>query len=116
MTKPACRHWEAAPDDTLETWHPDECAMCGGCGPFVTDHDHHTGLIRGRLCRHCNAVEPHSVAEWWDDWRAGINPAGILGVEEEHRHVIPGAAFMERMWREPVAEDVMDRIAEAVAR
>lgn len=35
------------------------CAICrqvpGGRGRFHIDHDHHTGVIRGLLCCHCNA-------------------------------------------------------------
>jgi hypothetical protein len=31
------------------------CALCGNSrGPWVTDHDHTTGKIRGILCRRCN--------------------------------------------------------------
>src|SRR4051812_3598070 len=35
------------------------CAICGGQstkGRLHVDHNHKTGLIRGLLCRHCNAM------------------------------------------------------------
>ena len=40
-----------------------KCAICGGIkgkkadDDLVVEHDHHTGLIRGLLCRGCNTAE-----------------------------------------------------------
>lgn len=30
------------------------CQICGAGGQLVVDHDHSTGLLRGRLCHRCN--------------------------------------------------------------
>lgn len=118
--KPACRAWEVEEGATLNNWHSNECAMCGASTAqlveLVIDHDHMTGLIRGRLCRGCNACEAHHVnTPWWIEWRAGLNPAGILGIEEEYEHLIPGQAYFERMKRLPM-NDAAEVIAEAVTR
>jgi hypothetical protein len=32
----------------------DTCAICRGPEPLAFDHDHHSGLVRGRLCAQCN--------------------------------------------------------------
>jgi hypothetical protein len=101
MSKPACLTW-TVDGSGLDDWHRDECAMCGGsatiAGRMVMDHDHATGLNRGWLCRSCNSVEPHAETPWWVAWRAGQNPAGMLGVEEPYVHLMPGAAWLERAY------------------
>jgi|JI9StandDraft_2_1071091.scaffolds.fasta_scaffold522279_1 hypothetical protein len=118
MSKPACLTW-TVDGSGLDDWHRDECAMCGGsatiAGRMVMDHDHATGLNRGWLCRSCNSVEPHAETPWWVAWRAGQNPAGMLGVEEPYVHLMPGAAWLERAYA-AASDDVADAIAEAVAR
>ena len=118
MSKPACLTW-TVDGSGLDDWHRDECAMCGGsatiAGRMVMDHDHATGLNRGWLCRSCNSVEPHAETPWWVAWRAGQNPAGMLGVEEPYVHLMPGAAWRERAYA-AASDDVADAIAEAVAR
>jgi hypothetical protein len=30
------------------------CEICGVCETLVVDHDHETGLVRGRVCQRCN--------------------------------------------------------------
>jgi Recombination endonuclease VII len=35
-----------------------DCALCLTAGKFLElDHDHHTGLVRGMVCRSCNNHE-----------------------------------------------------------
>ncbi len=118
MSKPACLTW-TVDGSGLDDWHRDECAMCGGsatiAGRMVMDHDHATGLNRGWLCRSCNSVEPHAETPWWVAWRAGQNPAGMLGVEEPYVHLMPGAAWLERAYAATSDAD-LDVIADAVTR
>jgi hypothetical protein len=106
MSKPACLTW-TVDGSGLDDWHRDECAMCGGsatiAGRMVMDHDHATGLNRGWLCRSCNSVEPHAETPWWVAWRAGQNPAGMLGVEEPYVH----------LWRIVRAIKIVDTLVES---
>jgi hypothetical protein len=32
----------------------DACEICGAGGLLHIDHDHHTGLVRGKVCPQCN--------------------------------------------------------------
>lgn len=36
------------------------CEVCGAEGDMVIDHNHDTGKVRGRLCRHCNFALGHA--------------------------------------------------------
>lgn len=61
-------------------WHNNRCAVCGFSKvELVDDHDHDTGLIRGLLCRSCNASEPHDDG-LFRKYRERP-PAKILGVQ-----------------------------------
>jgi hypothetical protein len=33
---------------------PKRCAICESTKQLVIDHDHKSGVVRGRLCHHCN--------------------------------------------------------------
>lgn len=53
------------------------CAICGRTGKtkeISVDHDHKTGLIRGRLCMTCNK----GIALFRDDWRLLSKATGYL--------------------------------------
>lgn len=64
-------------------WQEDRCAICGGRyrRGLVTDHDHRSGIIRGRLCRGCNALEGFGYGGVFAKYRAW-NPATIWGVRQ----------------------------------
>lgn len=97
---PACATWPVTRDfdprhvriwGLLCMWQDGRCAVCGLRGDLVTDHDHNTGLIRGHLCRGCNAKEG---LRWWAmpafaHWRAGLNPAHLLNHHEPYWAHIP---------------------------
>ncbi|MFV2198423.1 endonuclease domain-containing protein [Nocardiopsis sp. LOL_012] len=58
------------------------CAVCGGAGLGVMDHDPFTGLIRGMLCTHCNNnvdLCPHAVGCRWGEY-LDDPPAAHLGL------------------------------------
>jgi hypothetical protein len=74
---PAWKSSDLAPVGVLD-WHASTCAMCGETRRTVLDHCHATGLVRGYLCRRCNAAETNSTAEHWQAWRAWDNPARAL--------------------------------------
>lgn len=61
------------------------CAICGGIGNGVEDHDHETGLVRGWLCRSCNIREgmyrgDHHV---WGRYRRW-HPYKMLGLKDRY--------------------------------
>ncbi|WP_433357644.1 endonuclease domain-containing protein (plasmid) [Microtetraspora malaysiensis] len=73
----AARHNAAV--DLLHEWQAGRCAICGDPGGrMVLDHDHATGLIRGRLCRQCNTGEGKSGDGQFAKYR-DRPPAVILG-------------------------------------
>lgn len=41
------------------------CAVCGAAGPARADHDHDTGLLRGMLCKSCNAMEGKTRSQFY---------------------------------------------------
>ena len=87
---PACWSWptpatfsfsdEDGAEEFLWWWNHD-CAICGSADNLVTDHDHKTGLVRGRLCIYCNAKEGHADDKGIFGKYRQRNPASILGVK-----------------------------------
>lgn len=75
----------------MSDWHQGRCAICGDRDELVNDHDHQTGLERGRLCRSCNTCEGTRRGGVWDKYRQR-NPASILGVKERYWSPITGYA------------------------
>lgn len=73
------RDW---PTYLLNSWHDERCAICGlRPDHLVLDHDHRTGLVRGRLCRGCNVSEgARTGLELYQLYR-DRPPAEILGVQ-----------------------------------
>lgn len=54
------------------------CAICGRTGKtreVAVDHDHKTGLIRGRLCMRCNK----GIAMFGDDYKLLLEAANYVG-------------------------------------
>lgn len=80
---PSCMSWSVpTPSDDIESWQDGRCAMCRCKNlALVIDHDHDTGLIRGLLCHGCNNHEARK-GHWpiVQAWRAGRNPATLLGL------------------------------------
>lgn len=88
--EPACWSWPVpdvpafADEDRAERflldWHDFRCAICGFPDfDLVLDHDHVTGLARGRLCRSCNIAEGIGSAPVVLKYRKR-HPASILGI------------------------------------
>lgn len=67
----------------MTEWQQGRCAICGARGSLVVDHDHQTGLVRGKLCPSCNTREGHRHGGIWDKYRQR-NPATICGVENPY--------------------------------
>lgn len=78
----------------LADWQDDRCAVCKGRSE-VLDHDHETGLVRGWLCRFCNAEEGHGYIPGGRYERYRVkNPASILGLTIRYYSPFTG-------WAEP---------------
>ncbi len=112
---PQYEHW---PHSTpLRAWQRGRCAMCQVTDWFdnqlVMDHDHDTGLIRGLLCRGCNASEQHNESAAFTAWRAGFTPASVLGFEELYLSPFTGRPVLNMP---PPSDSDLDLIAEAVSR
>lgn len=109
---PACWSWNPMPEggDWWE-WHPFVCAICGhegGPRGLVIDHDHATGLIRGRLCHRCNVSEGMGRIEGdvFDRYRQR-HPASMWGFRDVYVDPLFGPA-------QPQVEGSFDEIAAVV--
>jgi hypothetical protein len=120
MNYPACMDWPV-PDEgtTLEGWHVNLCAFCGRKSNTVLDHDHETGMTRGYICRRCNRIESvshgddHPLYGEWQAWRAGRNPATILGVAEPYNGFgwVDGVNLLDRYFGgEPTFDELQAAI------
>lgn len=76
--------------DVLRRWQAGRCAICG-TNAEVVDHDHSTGLVRGWLCRSCNAIESSATTGDFTKYRERP-PAVILGVAVAYVHPRYGPA------------------------
>jgi hypothetical protein len=96
-------------------WHPFMCAICGSKHRLVIDHDHATGLIRGRLCHSCNIREGFSHG----DDRFGLyrqrNPASMWGFREVYWDPFRGEAKPEPALDSQEAFDMSLLVITAVA-
>jgi hypothetical protein len=121
--EPACWSWpvphvpqftgEDQAEDFLLDWHEHRCAICGFPHfDLILDHDHATGLVRGRLCRSCNIAEGMGNVPVVLKYRRR-NPASILGIQAVYWSPFTGYA-------EPVPDEdpgeKMRRLREAVDR
>lgn len=77
---PLLREIGAAPLSLLSFWQTHRCGVCGDAGDLVLDHDHGSGLVRGYLCRSCNAGEGVGWGGAWELWRL-IPAARLLGLQ-----------------------------------
>lgn len=125
LQTPACWDWPVADEDLvradgvreigdlgsayvaatrlLRAWQAGRCAICGCPEPAsVLDHDHATGLIRGRLCRSCNLLEgfagdPEDPCVLYRT----RNPASMLGIKMPYYSPFTG-------WAEPEPNRLVD--------
>lgn len=81
----------------LDLFQGERCGICGSGQPgrLVQDHDHRTGLVRGWLCRSCNAYEAKNPAAGgaWAGYRQR-SPAVIVGL----RRYYVGFAWLDGWW------------------
>lgn len=86
-------------------WHAGRCAICGSDGDvLVNEHDHRTGLMRGRTCQSCNVREGLNYGGVFAKYRER-NPATICGVTERYWN-----PFTQE-YAEPSADEPYDRWA-----
>jgi hypothetical protein len=97
------QRYEDRAEDLLRGWQDGRCAVCGR-QTEVTDHDHVTGLIRGRLCRPCNAAEGKGYGEVFAKYRER-NPATILGIRV--RYYSPFSGYAKPVHVDPDADLAM---------
>ena len=92
-------------------WHPLECAICGGEGRTIIDHDHKTHLTRGNLCRSCNVREGKGAGGPFAAWREDQNPGAMYGLAEEYWSPFTWAEYLPS-----ASPDTMRKGAEACGR
>jgi hypothetical protein len=104
---PACWSWPLPTDDQIDSyimsfsaetrghlgdarslyvwglWHAGRCAICGRDSVLINDHDHRTGLMRGKICQGCNTLEGCGHGGVFAKYRER-NPASISGVLERY--------------------------------
>lgn len=101
----------------LERWQDGRCAVCGRHADLVCDHDHATGLVRGWLCRSCNATEgknqePDTIFTKYRE----RPPAAILGLNIRYLDPVfgdyalpqsPRAVDLEDKWIDAASEGIL---------
>lgn len=96
----------------MYAWQAGRCAVCVHQAE-VTDHSHETGLVRGRLCRSCNALEGYGNLrrDVFVKYRER-NPASIWCAKERYFNVVSGqfAAPQPRLDVDPWALDALDGV------
>jgi hypothetical protein len=98
-------HWSGL--SAIIAWQEGRCAICGAAAlDLVTDHDHTTALIRGRLCQGCNNNEARSDEPRYVAYRARP-PAAILGVQEVYWSVFTGYAVPAPI---PISPEALGRL------
>jgi hypothetical protein len=85
-------------------WQDGRCAICGEQDDLVDDHDHRTGLVRGKLCRSCNTCEGFRRGGVWDKYRER-HPAMICGVRKQYWHPIEQRYAESAPGAEPVPQE-----------
>lgn len=91
QARPCYRHYYSViPRIVKQAWvgaQRNRCAICAGGGPFVLDHNHESGLIRGALCFSCNVY-------------VGKAEAGQRSIPEAHTYLTTQTPVYHRFHKE----------------